>query len=251
MVINMSKTAIITGSARGMGFETAKLLNKNGYNVVLCARHSNDNVEYFVKNHSDTALFVTTDISISKDRENVISKAFEKFGAVDALINNAGVAPKKRKNILEITEDDFDYVMNINLKGTYFMTQAVAKVMQNQNGGYIINTGSISAETVSLNRGEYCISKAGNGMITKLFAVDLATANIKVFEIRPGVIDTDMISSVKEKYNAMAQEGKIPAGRIGQAYDYAKAVLSILSGGVDYATGTVIECGGGMHISVL
>lgn len=158
---------------------------------------------------------------------------------------------KKRKNILEITEDDFDYVMNINLKGTYFMTQAVAKVMQNQNGGYIINTGSISAETVSLNRGEYCISKAGIGMITKLFAVDLATANIKVFEIRPGVIDTDMISSVKEKYNAMAQEGKIPAGRIGQAYDYAKAVLSILSGGLDYATGTVIECGGGMHISVL
>ena len=214
-MINMSKTAIITGSARGMGFETAKLLNKNGYNVVLCARHSNDNVENFVKNHSDTALFVPTDISISKDRENVISKAFEKFGAVDALINNAGVAPKKRKNILEITEDDFDYVMNINLKGTYFMTQAVAKVMQNQNGGYIINTGSISAETVSLNRGEYCISKAGIGMITKLFAVDLATANIKVFEIRPGVIDTDMISSVKEKYNAMAQEGKIPAGRIG------------------------------------
>lgn len=247
----MSKTAIITGSARGMGFETAKFLNKNGYNVVLCARHSNDDVENFVKNHSDTVLFVPTDISISKDRENVISKAFEKFGAVDALINNAGVAPKKRKNILEITEDDFDYVMNINLKGTYFMTQAVAKVMQNQNGGYIINTGSISAETVSLNRGEYCISKAGIGMITKLFAVDLATANIKVFEIRPGVIDTDMISSVKEKYNAMAQEGKIPAGRIGQAYDYAKAVLSILSGGLDYATGTVIECGGGMHISVL
>lgn len=247
----MSKTAIITGSARGMGFETAKLLNKNGYNVVLCARHSNDDVENFVKKHSDTALFIPTDISISKDRENVISKAFEKFGAVDALINNAGVAPKKRKNILEITEDDFDYVMNINLKGTYFMTQAVAKVMQNQNGGYIINTGSISAETVSLNRGEYCISKAGIGMITKLFAVDLATDNIKVFEIRPGVIDTDMISSVKEKYNAMAQEGKIPSGRIGQAYDYAKAVLSILSGGLDYATGTVIECGGGMHIPVL
>lgn len=247
----MSKTVIITGSARGMGFETAKLLNKNGYNVVLCARHSNDDVENFVKNHSDTALFVPTDISISKDRENVISKAFEKFGAVDALINNAGVAPKKRKNILEITEDDFDYVMNINLKGTYFMTQAVAKIMQNQGGGYIINTGSISAETVSLNRGEYCISKAGIGMITKLFAVDLATDNIKVFEIRPGVIDTDMISSVKEKYNAMAQEGKIPAGRIGQAYDYAKAVLSILSGGLDYATGTVIECGGGMHIPVL
>lgn len=247
----MRKTAIITGSARGMGFETAKILNRNGYNVVLCARHSNDDVENFVKNHSDTALFVLTDISVSKDRENVIAKAVEKFKTIDALINNAGVAPKKRKNILEITEDDFDYVMNINLKGTYFMTQAVAKVMQNQSGGYIINTGSISAETVSLNRGEYCISKAGIGMITKLFAVDLATDNIKVFEIRPGVIDTDMISSVKEKYNAMAQEGKIPAGRIGNVEDYAKVALAILSGNLDYATGTVIECGGGMHISVL
>ena len=247
----MNKTAIVTGSARGIGFETAKILNRNGYNVVLCARHSNDNVENFVKTHSDTVLFVHTDISISKDRENVISKAFEKFGAVDALINNAGVAPKKRKNILEITEDDFDYVMNINLKGTYFMTQAVAKIMQNQGGGYIINTGSISAETVSLNRGEYCISKAGIGMITKLFAVDLATDNIKVFEIRPGVIDTDMISSVKEKYNALAEEGKIPTGRIGNVEDYAKAALAILSGNLDYATGTVIECGGGMHISVL
>lgn len=247
----MRKTAIITGSARGMGFETAKLLNKNGYNVVLCARHSNDDVENFVKNHSDTALFVPTDISVSKDRENVISKAVEKFKTIDALINNAGVAPKKRKNILEITEDDFDYVMNINLKGTYFMTQAVAKIMQNQNGGYIINTGSISAVTVSLNRGEYCISKAGIGMITKLFAVDLATDNIKVFEIRPGVIDTDMISSVKEKYNALAEKGKIPTGRIGNVEDYAKAAPAILSGNLDYATGTVIECGGGMHISVL
>ena len=125
------------------------------------------------------------------------------------------------------------------------------EVMQNQNGGYIINTGSISAETVSLNRGEYCISKAGIGMITKLFAVDLATDNIKVFEIRPGVIDTDMISSVKEKYKALAEEGKIPLGRIGNVEDYAKVALAILSGNLDYATGTVIECGGGMHISVL
>ena len=247
----MNKTAIITGSARGMGFETAKLLNQNGYNVVLCARHSNDVVENFVENHSDTALFVSADISIEQDRENVISKALEKFGSIDALINNAGVAPKERKDMLDINEEDFDYVMNINLKGTYFMAQSIAKIMQKQGNGYIINTGSISAETVSLNRAEYCISKAGIGMLTKLFTVRLASENIKVFEIRPGVINTDMISSVKEKYNAMAQDGKIPTGRIGQAKDYAKAVLSILSGGLDYATGTIIECGGGMHISVL
>jgi len=247
----MRKTAIITGSAKGMGFEAAKELEKNGYNVVLCARHSNDNVEHFVKAHSDTAMFVPADISLEADRENIVAKTLEKFDTIDVLINNAGVAPLERKDMLDITENDFDYVMDINLKGTYFMTQSVAKIMQRQGNGYIINTGSISADTVSLNRAEYCISKAGISMITKLFAVRLALDNIKVFEIRPGIIDTDMISSVKEKYNAMAGNGKIPAGRIGNVNDYARAVLSLLSGGLDYATGTVIECGGGVHIPVL
>lgn len=247
----MKKTAIITGSAKGMGFEAAKELEEKGYNVVLCARHSNDNVENFVKNHSDTAMFVSADISLEADRENIIAKALEKFGTVDVLINNAGVAPLERKDMLDITEKDFDYVMDINLKGTYFMTQSVAKIMQRQGSGYIINTGSISADTVSLNRAEYCISKSGISMITKLFAVRLAADNIKVFEIRPGVIDTDMIASVKGKYDALAESGKIPQGRIGSVTDYARVVLSILSGGLDYATGTVIECGGGMHIPVL
>ena len=247
----MRKTAIITGSAKGMGFEAAKELEKNGYTVVLCARHSNDNVEHFVKAHSDTAMFVPADISLEADRENIVAKTLEKFDTIDVLINNAGVAPLERKDMLDITENDFDYVMDINLKGTYFMTQSVAKIMQRQGNGYIINTGSISADTVSLNRAEYCISKAGISMITKLFAVRLALDNIKVFEIRPGIIDTDMISSVKEKYNAMAGNGKIPAGRIGNVNDYARAVLSLLSGGLDYATGTVIECGGGVHIPVL
>lgn len=247
----MRKTAIITGSARGMGFETAKELEKNGYNVVMCARHSNYEAEAFIEAHPDTALFVTADISDEGDRNKIISEALDSFGAVDVLVNNAGVAPRERKDMLDISDDDFDYVMDINLKGTYFMAQFVAKVMQKQGGGYIINTGSVSADTVSLNRAEYCISKAGISMITKLFAVHLAADNIKVFEIRPGIIDTDMISSVKEKYNALAERGEIPVGRIGNAADYSKAVMAVLSGGLDYATGTIIECGGGMHISVL
>lgn len=248
---DMKKTAIITGSAKGMGFEAARVLEENGYNVVLCARHSNADVEAFVKAHYDTTLFIPADISLEQDRENTITKALEKFGAIDVLINNAGVAPIERKDMLDITERDFDYVMDINLKGTYFMTQAVAKIMQAQGNGYIINTGSISADTVSINRAEYCISKAGISMVIKLFAVRLAPDNIKVFEIRPGVIDTDMISCVKEKYDNMAQNGKIPAGRIGDVNDYARAVLLALSGGLDYATGTVIELGGGIHIPVL
>lgn len=247
----MKKTAVITGSAKGMGFETAKELEQNGYNVVLCARHSNADVESFVNEHQNTAMFVPADISTAADRDKIIDAAFEKFGSLDVLVNNAGVAPRERKDMLQITEEDFDYVTDINLKGTYFMSQSAAKAMVKTGGGYIINTGSISADTVSLNRAEYCISKAGISMITKLFAVRLASENIKVFEIRPGIIDTDMIVSVKEKYNALAESGKIPSGRIGSVSDYAKAVLSVLSGGLDYATGTVIECGGGMHISVL
>lgn len=247
----MRKTAIITGSAKGMGFETAKELEKNGYNVVMCARHSNGDVVSFIESHPDTALFVTADISEEVDRNKIISKALDRFGTVDVLVNNAGVAPRERKDMVDISEDDFDYVMDINLKGTYFMTQSVAKVMKKQGGGYIINTGSVSAETVSLNRAEYCISKAGISMITKLFAVRLAFDNIKVFEIRPGIIDTDMISSVKEKYNEFAAHGGIPSGRIGNVTDYSKAAMAVLSGAFDYATGTIIECGGGMHISVL
>lgn len=247
----MKKTAVITGSAKGIGFETAKELEKNGYNVVLCARHINDDVVSFTESHPDTALFVTADISSAEDRNKIITETLDRFGAVDVLINNAGVAPRERKDMLQITENDFDDVMDINLKGTYFMAQSVAKIMTKLGDGYIINTGSVSADMVSLNRAEYCISKAGVSMITKLFAVRLASENIKVFEIRPGIIDTDMIASVKEKYNALAENGEIPAGRIGNATDYAKNVLSVLSGGLDYATGTVIECSGGMHISVL
>lgn len=247
----MKKTAIITGSARGMGFETAKALEKNGYNVVLCARHGNVETESFINSHSDTALFVKADISIENDRNRILSEAIDKFSAVDVLINNAGVAPRERKDMLQITEKDFDCVMDINLKGTYFIAQSVAKIMQKQGGGYIINTGSVSADTVSLNRAEYCISKSGISMMTKLFAVRLAPENIKVFEIQPGIIDTDMIASVKEKYNTLAENGGIPAGRLGTADDYAKAVLAVLSGGLDYATGTVIACAGGMHIPTL
>lgn len=247
----MKKTAIITGAARGMGFETAKELSENGYNVVLCARHSNADVTSFIKSHADTALFITADISEAADRNKIIAETLSKFGSVDVLVNNAGVAPRERKDMLQITENDFDYVMDINLKGTYFMAQAAAKIMAKLGGGYIINTGSVSADTVSLNRAEYCISKAGISMLTKLFAVRLAPENIKVFEIQPGIIDTDMIASVKEKYNTLAENGGIPAGRLGTAVDYAKAVLSVLSGGLDYATGTVIACGGGMHIPVL
>lgn len=247
----MKKTAIITGSGRGMGFETAKELEKNGYAVVLCARHGNEETQDFVRQHPDTAVFLQADISREEDRRRLLCRTEERFGRLDLLVNNAGVAPRTRKDMLEITEEEFDYVMNINLKGTYFLTQQAAGLIAKQGGGYIVNTGSISADTVSLNRAEYCLSKAGISMLTKLLAVRLAPLHIGVFEIRPGVIDTDMIAPVREKYRTLAENGTIPCGRLGTVKDFAGTVLAIASGGLDYATGTVIQCGGGLHIPTL
>lgn len=247
----MRKTAIVTGANRGIGFETAVLLEKNGYNVLLCSRNSSTAVEEFVKQHRETSVFICADIHLSADREKILQEVIHHFGRLDVLINNAGVAPRIRKDMLEITEQDFDYVININLKGTYFLTQSAAKLICKQDKGYIINIGSISAESVSLNRAEYCMSKSAERMMTSLFAVRLAEKNIGVFEISPGVIDTEMISTVKERYENMASTGIIPEKRLGSAEDVSKIVLAVLSGNLDYSTGTIIHCDGGLHIPKL
>lgn len=247
----MSNTAIITGGSRGIGLQTAKTLLSNGFNVVITARNMNDDIIELETLYADKFMFVSADIGSHEDRENLVTSAVEKFGSIDLLVNNAGVAPKVRKDMLEICEDDYDYVMNINLKGTYFLTQAVAKHMQNCGGGRIVNIGSISSDTVSLNRAEYCMSKAGVHMMTQLFAVRLAADNIGVFEISPGVIDTPMIEKVKDKYNKLAQDGVIPMKRLGTPEDIANVIKAISDGALDYATGSVIRCDGAMHISVL
>lgn len=243
------KTAVITGASRGIGLEIAKELLKKDYYCILTARNMNDNLLALANEYGDKCFIKTLDISLLSDRECLIRDIIDKRGSVDVLVNNAGVAPKVRKDMLDILEDDFDYVLDINLKGTYFVTQAVAKIMN--YGGKIINIGSISAESVSTNRAEYCIAKAGISMITSLFAVRLAEQAIAVFEVRPGVIDTDMISNVKEKYNALANDGVIPTKRLGNPTDVAKIVLALASGSFDYATGSIIECGGGLHIKSL
>lgn len=243
------KTAVVTGASRGIGLEIAKELLNKDYYCILTARNMNDNLLALASEYGDKCLIKTLDISLPSDRERLIRDTIDQRGSVDVLVNNAGVAPKVRKDMLDILEDDFDYVLDINLKGTYFVTQAVAKIMN--NGGKIINIGSISAESVSTNRAEYCIAKAGISMITSLFAVRLAERDIAVFEVRPGVIDTDMISNVKEKYNALANDGIIPTKRLGNPTDVARIVLALASGCFDYATGSIIECGGGLHIKSL
>lgn len=246
---NISKTAVITGASRGIGLEIAKELLEKEYFCVLTARNMNDNLLALASKYGDKCLIKTLDISLSGDRERLIKEIVNKRGSVDILVNNAGVAPKVRKDMLDIVEEDFDYVLDINLKGTYFITQAMAKIMN--TGGKIICIGSISAESVSVNRAEYCIAKAGISMITSLFAVRLAERAIAVFEVRPGVIDTEMINSVKEKYNTLANDGVIPAKRLGTPTDVAKIVEALASGAFDYATGSIIECGGGLHIKSL
>lgn len=247
----MNNTAIVTGGSRGIGLEIVKALLAMDYNVVISSRSINAEVETLVKEYGARVSFVPSDIGSAEDRAKILDTAVENYGNVTLLVNNAGVAPRVRKDMLEIEEDDYDYVMNINLKGAYFLTQAVANQMIKSGGGRIINTGSISSETVSLNRAEYCMSKAGVSMMTKLFAARLAEYDIPVIEISPGVIDTPMIEKVKEKYNKLAQNGTIPAKRLGMPSDIARAVEAVAEGKLDYATGTVIRCDGGLHISSL
>lgn len=247
----MNKTAIVTGASRGIGYAIAQTLLSEGYNVVISARKMNDNLQELERIHTDKCIVCLADIAIQSDRDKIVTTATESFGGIDLLVNNAGVAPLVRKDMLDITIEDYDYVTDINLKGTFFLTQQVAKVMQQVQRGRIVNIGSVSSESVSVNRAEYCISKAGISMITKLFAVRLAEYNIGVFEIRPGVIQTDMIATVKDKYQALAEEGVIPAKRLGTPQEVADAIKAIEQGMLDYATGTVINCGGGMHIPTL
>lgn len=245
----MNKTAVVTGGTRGIGYAVAEKLLLNGYNCVVTARRGNEKSDYLADKFGERCLIQLADISIGEDRDRLLQTVLERYGEIDLLVNNAGVAPKERKDMLEITERDFDFVVDVNLKGTYFMTQAFAKKMK--KGGKIVNIGSISAETVSLNRAEYCIAKAGISMLTKLFAVRLSKENIAVFEVRPGVIVTDMTEQVLEKYLKLAENGVIPVGRLGNPSDIAEVVFSLAGGAFDYATGSIIECGGGLHIKTL
>lgn len=245
----MIKTAVVTGASRGIGLEIAKVFLNNNYNCVVTARNMNDNLLDLTTKYGDKCIVKIMDISIGIDREGLANDIIDKFGAIDVLVNNAGVAPRTRKDMLDIAEEDFDYVMDINLKGTYFITQALSKVMN--HGGKIINIGSISSERVSTNRAEYCIAKAGISMLTSLFAVRMAEKEVSVFEVRPGVIDTDMITSVRDKYSALVSDGTIPTKRLGKSSEVANIVISLAGGVFDYATGSIIECGGGLHIKTL
>ena len=239
------KVAVVTGVASGIGKASALLLGQNGYKIVGMGRRENPDLSDF----SGVDLsYVPGDVSSREARENLLNIAISQ-GEIAVLVNVAGVAPKVRRDVLEMTEESYDYVMGINTKGTLFLTQAVANEMVRQGkGGSIVNISSCSAYTSSPSRGEYCISKAGVSMVTKLFADRLSGEGITVNEICPGIIATDMTSAVKEKYDRLIGEGLVPLGRWGQPEDIAKAVLALCDGTLSYMTGQSLILDGGMHI---
>ncbi len=242
----MKKTALITGVAGGIGKACAELFIKNGVNVAGFDIAPNSPIE-----ESENFSYFSGNLADKNDRENYVAAAIKLFGRIDILVNVAGVAPKVRRDLLDMTEESYDFVMNINTKGTLFLTQAVANVMkqnEGENKGAIVNISSMSGYTSSVSRGEYCISKAGVTMITTLFADRLAEYGICVNEVRPGIIMTGMTAAVKEKYDNLIDNGLLPIKRWGQPEDIANAVWTLASGAMPYVTGQSVDVDGGFHI---
>jgi len=248
------KTVIVTGASRGIGRAISLMLAGHGCIVVAAGTKPESGVGEYIgelEAKSPESFYVSADISKDEDCENLVREAEDRFGGIDFLVNNAGIAPAVRADILETTRESFDRLLEVNLKGTFFLTQKAAKSMIKSGGGgarAIINISSISAYTSSPNRPEYCISKAGVSMATALFADRLAGHGINVYEIRPGIIQTDMTAGVLEKYEKLIGEGLLPMGRLGRPEDVAKPVLAIVMGLLPYSTGTIIDADGGFRV---
>lgn len=251
------KVAIVTGASRGIGNAIATRLSGEGHAIVAVGTSELSGISSnfaAIRQNGLPWIYVQADVSTAEGRDRIISSSLEKFGRIDVLVNNAGVAPKVRMDLLETSEESFDRVLGINLKSTFFLSQAVARIMSEAKADNpalapkIVNISSVSAYTSSTLRGEYCISKAAISMVTQLFADRLADSGINVYEIRPGVIATDMTSVVKEKYDAMIANGLTPIKRWGQPEDVAKAVWAACSGLLDFSTGEVINVDGGFHL---
>lgn len=255
----MKKTAIVTGSSRGIGFAIARQLGLDGCNIVMVATGSqakNQTALDTLEQLGISCVYVQADISDHDDRQRIVDTALQAFDRIDILVNNAGVAPLKRADLLEMTEESFDRVIGINTKGNMFLTQIAARQMIRQEPlegrkGVIVNVSSCSSVVSSTNRGEYCVSKAGVSMLTTLYADRLASEGILVHEVRPGVIATDMTSTVQEKYDALIHQGTFPIARWGTPEDVANAVSALCSDKFLYTTGNYIDVDGGFHIQRL
>ncbi len=252
----MKRTALVTGGGRGIGAGIVDKLAAEGWNVAFCGRKEAGafaaRCRELQERYGVKAVYFQSDVSSATDREQLLDGILAEFGSLEALVNNAGVAPLVRADLLEMTEESFDRVMRINLKGPFFLTQRVGRYFaENKIAGTIVNIGSISATVASISRGEYCLSKAGVAMATKLFAVKMAEFGVPVYEIRPGVISSDMTSVVKEKYDKLIADGLTLQPRWGVPADIGKAVAMLLRGDLAYSTGQVIKVDGGMEIGRL
>jgi 3-oxoacyl-[acyl-carrier protein] reductase len=259
--MNRKPVAVITGASRGIGRAITIALAAEGFDIAAIARSlDSEGMETLgpeVEKRGTAYFPVGLDISCQACHKEVISNILERYGRIDFLVNNAGVAPLERTDFLELTEESYDRVMNINLKGPVFFAQKIAKEMiwmKEQISGYkpvIVFISSVSAVLSSTNRGEYCISKAGLSMASTLFANRLSQERILVFEVRPGIIQTDMTARVKGKYDKLIAEGGVPQRRWGLPEDIGKAVASIARGDWDFSTGSIFEISGGLNIRCL
>ncbi len=261
--MNNRPVSLVTGAGRGIGRGIALELARLGHAVVINYAGNMDAAGeclQLVREEGGDGITVRADVSSTEDRERLVDETLAAYGRIDLLVNNAGVAPSVRDDLLEAGEESFDRLIKINLKGPYFLTQRVARLMIEQVRGSDVNAfglprivtiSSISAYTASVNRGDYCVAKAGLAMMTKLYAARLAGFGINVYEIRPGVIATDMTAGVKEKYDKLISQGAWPIRRWGEPSDIGRAVASIARGDLPYSTGEVINVDGGFHLRTL
>jgi len=240
--------ALVTGASRGIGRAIA--LELSSTHRVLATYRGRKDAADSLRAETGAEIF-PCDLGSQDDRLALLAFARERFEPIDLLVNNAGMAPRERHDILDATEESFDELIAVNLKGPHFLTQHVARSMIARGSGRIVFVTSISAYTASVNRGEYCISKAGLSMSAALWAARLAPHNIGVFEIRPGIIRTDMISAVEDVYDKRIADGQHPQRRMGEGRDIARVVRSIAEGALDYSTGQVINVDGGFHLRTL
>jgi NAD(P)-dependent dehydrogenase (short-subunit alcohol dehydrogenase family) len=263
----MNRVAVVTGASRGIGRGIALAVAAVGYDLVVnyagneaAARQTAADAAAAgeAAGYALRAEICQADVSQARDRERLIDFTRDHFERLDLLVNNAGVAPAVRADLLEATEESFDRVLGINLRGPYFLTQAAARWMLEQLAApppdylpQIVNVTSVSAYTASVNRGEYCVAKAGLAMMTQLYAARLAEHGIRVYEVRPGIIETDMTAAVRDRYDRLIDEGLTPIRRWGRPEDIGRAVAAVAAGALPFSTGEVINVDGGFHLRIL
>ncbi len=251
------RVALVTGATRGIGFAIARRLAQDGFELAACGTREESQAAGALgalRGAGGQVLYLRADVSQSADRERLLQAVRGHFGRLHVLVNNAGVAPAVRADLLEAGEESFDRLLGVNLKGPYFLTQAAARWLVEQRRadegwrGCVVFVTSVSAVSASTDRGDYCISKAGLAMAARLWAARLASEQIPVYDVRPGIIRTDMTAPVAEKYERRIAEGLVPQGRWGEPEDVARVVASLARGDAPYSTGAVVDVDGGLAI---